>query len=123
MTNDEQYLSKRVGKPNGFKVPEGYFQQLTSQVMSAIPEQTAAEQQPVAKTLQLTPRRRWWMSVAACIVAVLFSATVYMWQQDVADESSALATAAVSDSYIDEATDYAMLDNIEIYSYLADAEL
>ena len=34
--NEEQYLIEKVGKENPFRVPEGYFDTLASQVMSRI---------------------------------------------------------------------------------------
>ena len=34
--NEEQYLINKAGKENPFRVPEGYFDSLASQVMSSV---------------------------------------------------------------------------------------
>ena len=38
MMNEEEYLNSKLGKKNPFTVPEGYFEQLTAQVMEKLPE-------------------------------------------------------------------------------------
>lgn len=35
---EEDNILKKVGKKNSFKVPEGYFENLTSEVMGKLPE-------------------------------------------------------------------------------------
>ena len=35
---EEDTLLKKLGKENSFKVPEGYFENLTSEVMNKLPE-------------------------------------------------------------------------------------
>jgi hypothetical protein len=37
--NEEMYIQEKVGKQNPFRVPEGYFDNLTAQVMQNLPEQ------------------------------------------------------------------------------------
>ena len=39
MMNNEEYIKKRIGKGNPFKVPDGYFASFTSDIMSRLPEQ------------------------------------------------------------------------------------
>ena len=39
---EEDNLSKKVGKENPFRVPGGYFENLTSEVMNALPEKKPA---------------------------------------------------------------------------------
>ena len=38
MVNEEEYLYSRMGKKNPFTVPEGYFEQLTAQILEKLPE-------------------------------------------------------------------------------------
>jgi hypothetical protein len=38
-------------------------------------------------------------------------------------DTKEVVAPVVDNSYVDEAADYAMLDNVEIYAYLAEAEL
>ncbi len=58
--NEEQYLIEKVGKQNPFRVPEGYFDTLASQVMSKIDaEGNKPKEVPLvakkAKTIWLRP--------------------------------------------------------------------
>ena len=38
----EEYIRSRAGKENPFRVPEGYFEGLASQVMANLPDRDAA---------------------------------------------------------------------------------
>ena len=106
MMNEEQYIKSRMGGKNPFQVPEGYFDSLTTKVMQRLPEQPKRS---------LTVRLRPWMYAAACVVAVLFTTIVYFYPS--ADTQQQMATAII-DSYIDDAADYMMADNLDIYACL-----
>lgn len=60
---------EQISKENPFKVPEGYFENLTAQIMSGIPEQ-AAEKEP-AKVISIMDRVRPWLYMAAVFVGLL----------------------------------------------------
>lgn len=92
-------------KDNPFRTPEGYFDTLTDRVMAGLPRQ----QQP--------QRRLWPYAAAACLAAALcIGGYIYT-----ARTAEAPATALES-SYIDEALDYALVDNNEIATYLTSNE-
>jgi len=120
MVNEDMYLREKMGDKNPFTTPEGYFEHLTDQVMKAIPE----EQSPKARTIGWRP-----LLYAAALTGLLgWSAALY-FGQSAADEGQISAQTAVqaaspapsySDNYIEDAANYAMIDNEEIYSYLAD---
>ena len=112
MKNEELYIKSRMGQHNPFIVPDGFFDNLTAQVMKQLPEE-----QP-RRGLLVSIRQ--WMYAAACLVAVLFSATVYLMSPESSTQSPVASTSlTASDSYIDEAADYVMADNIDIYACLA----
>lgn len=113
MTNEELYLREKVGQGNPFKVPEGYFEQLTSQVMNQLPEKKA-------KVVSMRIRR--WLYAAACIAAIAVLGLTFMFDNRVAAEQQPLtaSVSAVESDYMDEAADYAMIDNAEIYACLAE---
>ena len=117
MMNEEQYLSTRMGKRNPFTVPEGYFEQLTAQVMDQLPEKKPAK---VAVMKRIRP----WLYAAACVcVGVFIAAIAFNRQTEDLQGQQQMANVGqenvyYSDSYIDEAADYAMIDNQEIYSCL-----
>ena len=124
MLNEETYIDEKFGKKNPYTVPDGYFEQLTERVMSRLPEsssapaiETPAATEP-AQRPALIRRLRPWL-VAACIAGAIVCTTVYLRPGiNTSKPNDELADAIYTDSYIDDAADYAMVDNQEIYAYL-----
>lgn len=111
MKNEELYIKSRMGEHNPFRVPEGYFDNLTAEIMQQLPEQPKQG---------LMVRIRPWLYAAACLLAAVFTTTAYFLKTDtVGQKVAATTTLTASDSYIDEAADYVMADNIEIYACLS----
>ena len=120
MTNEETFLKERLGCDNHFRVPEGYFEQLTQQVMQQLPERQPRK----SKLVTLRP----WLYAAACVVVLLvMSVTLLMPQQGGTSEPAVMAVATTTTTnsqatdnqeYMDDAADYAMLDNVDIYACL-----
>ena len=104
MIEEEKHLREIVGQRNPFRVPEGYFEQLTAQVMQQLPEQQKA------RITMLRP----WLYAAACTVAAMLMGVTYYLHQDSADDLVA------DGSYYEEGADYAMIDNMAIYASLED---
>ena len=107
--NEEKYLEERLAKRNPFLVPEGYFNSFAEQVMEQLPERRQK-----ARRVLLRP----WMYAAACLLVAVFSVAVYFSR--INTDTPEMPQMAVSESYIDEAADYAMIDNAEIYACLAE---
>ncbi len=122
MTNEEKYLISRMGKENHFRVPDGYFDNFAERFMSQLPEQSIPAPQLKTSAPTLFRRLRPILYAAAFLLLAVLSVTFYL-QHTPADEQSQLATSQEtvlpSDSYFDEATDYAMIDNYDIYMCLA----
>lgn len=119
MTNEEIFIKKKIGGSTPFRVPEGYFDQLVSQITAQLPEETTEEKRIPAVVKYLRPL----LYAAACICLGIFGTAIYMNSNN--DEGSMQLAQqenmVYSDSYIDEAADYAMIDNEDIYaSLLAD---
>jgi hypothetical protein len=122
---EEKYLIEKVGKENPFRVPEGYFDTLASQVMAKV-EAEGVEARDIktgkekrAKVLWLRPV----LYAAASVCALFISVVAY---QSHSDKGTAAPTQTVvannqmlMDDYFDEAADYVMLDNQDIYAYLS----
>lgn len=115
--NEEDYIRNKMGN-NPFRVPEGYFEHLTSRIMSQLPDQ------PVQQKPTLVKRLRPLLYAAACICVAVFSVAIYFNHKDAEQPLASTIQQQdtyYSDTYIDEVADYAMLDNEEIYySLLAD---
>lgn len=126
MGNEEKILHDQFGNANHFKVPEGYFEHFTDQLMSQIPVQEA-------KVIEMQPR--WWKRIlikniaAAVGVALLLGGGTLFWvnrgpanssSNVAADEHTVIQDGNASTSYgtFDEVADYAMIDNQDIYTSL-----
>ena len=120
---EEDYILKKVGKENVFRVPEGYFEGFTSELMSRLPEKEPVEEQELNPTLG--QRVRPWLYMAAMLVGAALIIRV------ASDNSSAtagsLATAEMDDDtemeYINTAVENSMLDDYSLYVYLADSSI
>ena len=123
---EEKYLIEKVGRENPFRVPEGYFDTLTSQIMAKVDAEgvkardikTGKEKR--AKTVWLRP-----VLYAAASVCALFISVVayqnYSEQGVAAPAQNVVANnQTMTDDYFDEAADYVMLDNQDIYACLLD---
>lgn len=123
---EEDTLLKKLGKENSFKVPEGYFENLTSEVMNNLPEKekVAFKEEQVSTWTRLKPLL--YMAAmfvgAALIIRVASSDHRPAATNDVAVVMEA-DTEAVSDEMLDVALDRAMMDDYSLYVYLSDASV
>ena len=105
---EEDFIRKKYGSGNPFKVPEGYFEQFTSELMSKLPEK---EMKPVPS---MPSRRR----------TRMFLGTYYLQSVIHPNGESPVAqygeTIETEDIYMDDVLDYAMVSNHEIALYLTD---
>lgn len=123
--NEEKYIEERVGKRNPFLVPDGYFDHLVDQVMASLPEQPvqqAASEKPKAKRIGI--RSLYYYAAAAVCVLVV---SIAVWQsfpqspQQAAVQAPIASAEQSGDAAFDEAADYVMLDNSDIYACLTDS--
>lgn len=136
MINEEQYIHERLGRKNPFRVPEGYFDSLTAEVMSRLPEQDSraetgaavqsgqSQKQPEQARQSRLVSIRPWLYAAACLFVALFTAAVYFAAPDAGSQQMAVATTTTTtvttqENYVDEVADYVMADNMDIYACLA----
>ena len=111
-------------KRNPFTVPEGYFDNLTARIMEQIPETDSAD----TPTAELKPRnnRRWigWtLGVAASVaLAVLFVKLPDIMPSTNGNHQTAMTSTDdnnYDEQYEQEMLEYAMVDNSDVYRYLA----
>ena len=105
MMDEEQILIETFGKRNCFKVPDGYFEQLTDSVMAKLPQQQA-------RTVVMRP---WYYAAACTLLALVMGGAYYFHQQSSAD-------MVAEGSYYEEVADYAMIDNMDIYACITDEQ-
>lgn len=129
MTNEEKIIQENIGTKNPFLVPDDYFEQFAERLMEKLPdkEQQSAHQSTLtAKRSPFTVHRsklRIFLA-AACLCVAIFSIAIYFNKtQQTAEQEPVTAAAAansIDDDYMDQAADYVMLDNADIYACLSE---
>ena len=121
MTNEQEYINNLIGKENHFKVPDGYFDRLTAEIMEKLPGQESCTGTNFSrKNTVMRP----WLAAASIAAVIAISATLYFNRNSAATEGPVAQTAtaaatADNDSYIEEAADYMMIDHGDIYACLS----
>lgn len=118
MMNEEKYIIERVGKENPFRVPEGYFDSLASEVMARV---DASEAPAPRKARQVWLRPVLYAAASVCALFISVAAYQSFSSQPSAKPIAQQVEAAIhqgEDSF-DEAADYLMVDNQDIYACLS----
>lgn len=119
---EEDNILKKVGKENAFRVPDGYFENLASEVMSRLPEKEkpAFVKREPTKWERVKP----WLYMTAMFAGAALIIRVASADRTSATEQIAMEdteTEIVSDEYISSVLDNSMLDDYSLYVYLSDA--
>lgn len=121
---EEDTLLKKIGKDNSFKVPDGYFANLTSEVMNRLPaeETNIIAESPVSMWTKVKPL----LYLAAKFVgAALIIRSFSVDNKPVPSADMAMGeeeTEILSEEIIDYTLDRAMLDDYSLYVYLSDSD-
>lgn len=118
---EEALIRKKCGSKDPFRVPEGYFENFTSDLMSRLPErpvvQTAA---PVRHIFRFAK-----YAAAAVLCGIAVFGALRITQRTAPGHTTAYTTESPSrdnpDSDMDDYLDYAMVSNQEIAQYLTEA--
>lgn len=129
----EHQLHSTYGNKRPFTVPDNYFSDLSSQIMAKIPvEEPVNTPENTVKTKKshfVLIRRVRPLAIAAAMIGIImiafWSFTDYTSNQkraaDIPEKGvgETLSKAISSDSF-DEAADYMMMDEDDMYAYVAD---
>lgn len=116
MKNIDYILENSQDAKKAFKVPEGYFDSLTERVMQSIPQE-----QQNAKVVAMRPRRAWsWAAACACMLIAGATAFLYIDKERSNDRYFENSIASQSDDAVNQAADYVMMDNQDMYLLLAE---
>ena len=119
---EEDRIRKTLGTENPFRVPEGYFEQLASEVMDKLPEK---EHIPTHETT-LWEKVRPLLYMAAMFVgaALIIRVASSHYTPAASDETIVAQEEEVEKEmeYINMAMENTMMDDYSLYLYLADAE-
>ena len=118
---EEDKLLKKLGTENPFRVPEGYFEGFTSDLMSRLPEK---EKTDIHREPTTWEKVRPWLYMAAMFIGAALIIRVaspgetvsngQQQQQIAADESD------IEMEYIRTAIENTMMDDYSLYVYLSD---
>lgn len=120
MENDEKYIHDHFGRNDHFVVPDGFFEQFAHNVMTQVPEQM--------------PRRSMvgyvWLRYAAAASLLLLCGIAGLWFDGGHHEAAPIVNYGVAATHgntvvsgsVEEVADYAMIDNEDMYSYIAGYE-
>ncbi len=120
---EEDFIRGKYGSGNPFKVPEGYFEQFASKLMSRLPEKGTRPALSVPSRRRTRTRTAWYVAAAALCGAMLVG--TYYLRSAIRPEGESPAarygeTTESEDIYMDDMLDYAMVSNHEIALYLTD---
>ncbi len=126
---EEDKLLKKIGKESSFKVSDGYFEKLTSEVMDKLPEKEKVvfEEQHVTTWTRIKPLL--YMAAMFIGAALIIRAVSFNHTSDVADGTTKkiavvdIGNEQVSDELLDATLNGAMLDDYSLYVYLSDATI
>ena len=124
MNNDlNDILDRKQLEQNPFKVPEGYFDTLNTRIMDKVAKQASAQkdEKPVkVKKVHMHVLR--WAAACACVLVIGVSAVLFTFKDTDTLEAPATAqqSSFTSDDAFNQAADYTMLDNHDMYQMLAE---
>ena len=125
------HLQKEYGTQRPFTVPENYFSELSSRVMAQIPAEEQKETVVEVKPRRATLRYLRPLAAAAMTIGVVLIGFLAYHEFDGAQGKHSLAdnlaqgaheASASSEDDFDQAADYFMIDESDMYAYLASEE-
>jgi hypothetical protein len=131
---EEQNIISKCGKGNPFKVPQGYFEDFTRNLMAQLSEkeETATEEEMLEPSITLWQRIKPLLYMAAMFIGMIFCVRVVLGEKatdfnstmesSIASEHSLMDFEQISDEELATMVEYTMMDNYTLYQYLSDAE-
>lgn len=116
---EELLLEQKFGKRRPFKIPEGYFECVQDDVICKVVHMGNTRKRNIGRFMRLAA----W---AACAAAVIAVGILCLGKSGVdggsmsGTEFGGVMISANTDYIMDEMSDYAMFDNDDYYSFIAD---
>ena len=117
---EEDKIQKKIGTENPFRVPEGYFENLTSEVMNRLPEKEkliAVQTEPT-----MWQKVRPWLYMTAMFIGAALIIRVASSEHTPSVERMAADDTETEMEYINMAVENSMLDDYSLYVYFADSD-
>lgn len=126
------HLQKEYGTQRPFTVPENYFSELSSRVMAQIPTEEQKETVVTVKPRRATLRYLRPLAAAAMTIGVVLVGFLAYHEYDGEQGKQSLSdshlaqgaheASASSEDEFDKTADYFMIDESDMYAYLASEE-
>lgn len=120
MNELKQKKLEEISRSNPFTVPDGYFEKLQANVMSRLPEETREQSVSAPKKfIHLSWRP---FAAAAVVCGVLLGAATYWHNVNTqsAEANALAATEAYDLNDTEISSDYIIMDNEMLYSFLSE---
>lgn len=116
----DRNIKERIGNQNPFDVPTGYFEHLSEQIMSRLPERESETYFDV-KEVSLWGRFKPWIYMAAMFIgAALIIRIASIHHNSTFGEPTYAYEEEISDDYLDISIEKAQLDDYSLYVYLTE---
>ncbi|MBQ4524744.1 MAG: hypothetical protein IJ467_05785 [Bacteroidaceae bacterium] len=129
---EEQEIIRKCGKGTPFKVPEGYFEDFTRNLMAQLPEKGSLEEEQPEPSITPWQRIKPLLYLAAMFIGMIVCVRVVLGEQTTIigdDMENATASEFVSrdfeqmtDEELCTMVEYTMMDNYTLYQYLSEVE-
>ncbi len=116
---EEKDLLERFGRRNPFKVPDGYFENFTEDVMKQLPE----KEYPAVGKITMWERVKPWLYMAAMFCGLMFGIHVLVhYNKTEQNTTNTDVFSELPDEYIDPIINQTLMDDYTLYQYLTDAD-
>lgn len=119
--DEEKELRKKSGTKNPFKVPDGYFENLTQNIMEKLPDNSVEEE-----SITLWNRVKPWLYMAAMFCGLIFGAKLLInkpLNEEIGTETAFnIEQDILPNMLIDPVSNQTMMDDYSLYKYLNDFE-
>lgn len=118
----ENNILRKAGTRNPFKVPEGYFEGFTQELMDRLPEK---EMIPEMQEPTLWQRVKPWIYMTAMFCGIMLSVRVIVGnpQKDEFSSINDMEMSDVSDEEWNFIIDQSMISGYDLYQFLSDSDL
>ncbi len=122
MRTPNEILDKPYRDNGAYRVPEGYFSTLNKRIIDAIPED---KPQRKGGRILFMPRMKY--AAAACFTAAIMGVGALAFHLHGSGKATITAATdtqqeAITDEYVADFMDYAMVDDKDVYLYLAEQQ-
>lgn len=118
---EEEYILKKVGTGNPFKVPEQYFENFSQELMDKLPEK---DHLPVTQEITLWERVKPWIYMTAMFCGIMLSVRIFVGTTP--KEELPIISENIIENLSDEEWEIIMkrsaIDDYSLYQFLTNAE-